>query len=179
MTCIVGKVSKGSVTIGGDSAAVEGYFINARNDPKVFRNGDFLFGFTSSFRMGQLLQYSFKPPARGKLDVDTYMRTKWIDALRKCLKDGGYARVIDNEDSAGTFLVGYKGRLFVVDSDFQVGESVDPYFACGCGRDVALGAMYAASSEFCDRQQVQLALEAAQAFSAGVREPFVIETIRS
>ena len=62
MTCIVGVVDNGKVYMGGDSAGVGGLCIETRKQPKVFRNGDFLIGYTDSFRMGQLLQYKMSPP---------------------------------------------------------------------------------------------------------------------
>ena len=57
MTCIVGLIDGRRVWMGGDSAGVSGLDITVRADAKVFRNGDFLIGFTSSFRMGQLLAF--------------------------------------------------------------------------------------------------------------------------
>ena len=48
--------------IGGDRAGVAGLSLTVRADEKVFQNGEFLMGFTTSFRMGQLLRYSLKPP---------------------------------------------------------------------------------------------------------------------
>ena len=60
MTCIVGLVHEGVVYIGGDSAGVGGMSLTVRADEKVFQNGEFLMGFTTSFRMGQLLRYSLK-----------------------------------------------------------------------------------------------------------------------
>ena len=54
MTCIVGLINKEnkSVTIGGDSSGLAGSDLTIRKDPKVFKNGDFIFGCTSSsFRM--------------------------------------------------------------------------------------------------------------------------------
>lgn len=62
MTCIVGVTHKGRVYMGGDSAGVSGLDLTVRKDQKVFRNGEFAIGFTSSFRMGQILQYVFFPP---------------------------------------------------------------------------------------------------------------------
>jgi hypothetical protein len=55
MTCIVGIVENGKVYMGGDAAGVNGYSVRVRKDPKLFKVGEFLFGYTSSFRMGQLL----------------------------------------------------------------------------------------------------------------------------
>jgi len=62
MTCIVGLVENGKVYIGGDSAGVAGLDITTRKDEKVFQKENMIFGFTSSFRMGQILRYSFKNP---------------------------------------------------------------------------------------------------------------------
>jgi len=62
MTCIVGIQHDGRVYIGGDSAGVAGYSITSRADAKVFTVGPYVMGFTSSFRMGQLLRYGLKAP---------------------------------------------------------------------------------------------------------------------
>src|SRR6266403_6271489 len=92
MTCIVGLVDGKSIVMGGDSAGVGGWDLTVRKDPKVFMNGPCIMGFTSSFRMGQLLQYKLKVPARKDgQDVFEFMATYFIDAVRDCLKLGGYA----------------------------------------------------------------------------------------
>ena len=178
MTCIVGIAEKGKVYIGGDSAGVdERYALMVRADRKVFKNEGFVFGFTSSFRMGQLLAHSLKPPRRHPdTDVYAYMVTDFVNAVRDCLKTGGFAERHNEAESAGTFLVGYAGRLFSIQNDYQVGENVDGFNACGCGDLIALGALYARQDgEPIDR--LKLALEAAERFSAGVRAPFHFEQI--
>jgi len=174
MTCIVGIVHNNRVYIGGDSAAVGGLSIVARNDRKVFVTGDFVMGFTSSFRMGQLLAFGFNPPKpRVGDDIMSYMVGDFIDAARARMKAGGFAKVVNGEDQGGTFLVGYKGRLFVVHGDFQVGESIHGYDAVGCGDDIALGAL-SASKGMAPRLRINQALKAAETHSAGVRAPFHI-----
>ena len=45
MTCIIGLVENSKVYIGGDSAGVAGYGLSVRADEKVFKKGDFIFGF--------------------------------------------------------------------------------------------------------------------------------------
>jgi hypothetical protein len=75
MTAIVGLVHKESVTIGGDSAGVSGLSLSVRADAKVFRKGRYLFGFTTSYRMGQLIRYSLQPP-KPKGDLDAFMATR-------------------------------------------------------------------------------------------------------
>ena len=177
MTCIVGIMDKGKVIIGGDSAGVSGYDLTVRADEKVFVNGEFIFGFTSSFRMGQLLRYRFKPPFhRPDVSIDEYMATDFVDSIRKCLKDGGFAKVENGEESGGTFLVGYRGQLFRIDSDYQVGKPLNGFDAVGCGELIARGALYA-TIDRPPNERLRIALEAAEEFSAGVRRPFVIKEI--
>jgi ATP-dependent protease HslVU (ClpYQ) peptidase subunit len=174
MTCIVGLIDKGKVYMGGDSAALSGYDINLSVHPKVFRNGPFLMGYTSSFRMGQLLQHALHAPERGVgQDVYAYMVTTFVDAVRQCLKDGGYARKHDEGEEGGTFLVAYAGRLFMIADDYQVHEAVGSYHAVGCGADYALGSMRVTASTK-PKQRIRMALETAAHFSAGVAGPFTI-----
>ncbi|MDR3582591.1 MAG: hypothetical protein P4L67_04930 [Candidatus Pacebacteria bacterium] len=176
MTCIAGLVYGKDVYVGGDSAAVGGLSLTVRSDEKVFLNGDMLFGFTSSFRMGQILRYGFTPPKLHQGDdVYEYMVTRFVDAVRERFRSAGHLSVDRGQESAGTFLVGFQGRLFRIDSDFQVGESLDRYDAVGCGQDIALGCLYAVkrSDGFKSPEKaILLSLEAAEAHSAGVRKPF-------
>ena len=178
MTAIVGLARNGKVFIGGDSAGVSGLDLTVRADTKVFRNGPFLFGFTTSFRMGQLIRYSLRPP-KPKGDLDRFMTTKFVDALRGCLKDGGWARKESDREEGGTFLVGARGQLFTVHSDYQVGRAADGFAAAGCGDQVALGALYASGSTgLKPRARLLVALSAAERFSAGVRGPFVCLSLK-
>lgn len=179
MTCIVGLVHNAQVLIGGDSAGVdtERLSLVVRNDRKVFRNGDFLMGFTSSFWMGQLLAFDFNPPKpRVGIDVMAYMVTDFIDAARERMKSGGFARVKDSAEEGGTFLVGYSGRLFRISDDFQVGESSHGFDACGCGGMIALGSLRSTRTWTDPILRVKEALECAETFSAGVRAPFFLVT---
>ena len=181
MTCIVGYVDEDdTVWMGGDSAGVSGLDINVRKDKKVFKNGDFLMGFTSSFRMGNLLQYKFRPPEQECDDVFEYMCTDFIDGVRECFENGGFIKKSSDVESGGIFLVGYRGRLFRIDNDFQVGENVAPYAAVGCGEDYAYGSLYTTKmlenwvGPHNGYDAIRVALEAAENFSTGVRGPFTI-----
>lgn len=177
MTCIVGLVNEGKVYMGADSAGVGGLDIVTRKDPKVFLNGEFLIGYTTSFRMGQILRYSFSPPKpREGVEPYKYMCTEFIDTLITALKDKGFAKVDNNVVRGGVFLVGYRGSLFIIESDFQVGEVYKNYDSVGCGYAYALGSLYSTEKAgIGPKARVKLALAAAQEFSAGVREPFLIE----
>ncbi len=175
MTCIVGLVDNGIVYLGGDSAGVNvenNVSLTVRADRKVFRNGPFIMGFTSSFRMGQLLEHAFKPPARKKgEDIYRYMVTRWVDAVRECLRAGGVAEITNETETGGTFLVGYEGRLFQIQDDYQVAEVADPFDACGCGGLVAAGSLYSSIGSN-PVERIATALAAAERLNGGVRAPF-------
>lgn len=175
MTCIAGLVDEGRVWIGGDSAGTTGWDLTVRADRKVFRNGPYVMGFTDSFRMGQLLRHGFAAPAPAEspADLEEFMATTFIDAVRERLKAGGWARKDSEQESGGTFLVGVRGRLFEVESDYQVGERVDGYAAVGCGGQVAHGALFANRGRL-PVDRIVMALAAAERFSAGVRRPFAV-----
>jgi len=176
MTCIVGFISNKEVYIGGDSAGVSGLNITPRKDSKVFKRGNFLIGYTSSFRMGQLLRFKLTVPTQPPEISDyEYMCTHFIDAVRKCLKNGGYSTVNDNKEEIGTFLVGYKTKLYMIEDDLQVAESYYNYESVGCGSQYAKGALnildqVGISPEFI----IEKALETAVKFNGGVRPPFII-----
>ena len=165
--------------MGADSAGVADLEITRRADPKVFINGPFIMGFTSSFRMGQLLHYalpSLNPP-QGKA-LECFMIRDFILAVRKTLSLGGTAKIENQVESGGTFMVGVQGRLFTIFSDFQVAESLKSYEAIGCGASYAKGTLYVTESleiyKPYPRLRVMRALEAAEEFSAGVAKPFKV-----
>ncbi len=177
MTCIIGLVKNNQVVLGADSAAVGGYSLELRGDTKVFRmiNEDFIIGYTSSFRMGQLLRFYCKPREQKVGEDDyAYMCTGFIDAVRDCLKAGGYTKVKENTEEGGTFIIGYHRNIYIVYSDFQVGIPLAKFTACGCGADIALGAVAALydNNNLTPLQIVDRALKIAESYSAGVRGPF-------
>ncbi|BEH18870.1 hypothetical protein [Burkholderia pseudomallei] len=178
MTCIVAVKHETGIYMGADSAAVGGWTVWDRLDPKIYRVGPFLIGFTTSYRMGQLLGHSFSVPDHLEgVDTFAFMCTTFVDAVRECLKKGGFALRENEREEAGTFLCAYRGRVFRVESDYQIGESATNFDACGCGQEFALGSLYSTSGME-PEQRVRTALCAAQRFSAGVREPFLIEVAR-
>lgn len=187
MTCIVGFLHKDTVYLAGDSAGTDDDFSqHIRKDPKVFQNGPFIFGFTSSFRMGQIIMSSKFKPWKQKADQSDYdyMITDFVDALREAFKEGGYLQKREEGDEVGgTFLVGYKGQLYYIEDDFQVGIVYDPYLSVGCGRDLALGSLFTQTREENEWNEdnimdiLILSLDAASHFSAGCKPPYNIISI--
>lgn len=176
MTCIVAIVEDGVVTMGADSLSsdVRRYDVRILKTPKLFENGPFLIGYTTSWRMGQLLQYRLGIEVRHPdTDATEFMATTFVDAVRRCLKEGGWAEKEKEQETGGTFLVGYEGHLFYVQDDYSVLESADGFDACGSGDRHALAALHATGGKSA-RERITLALEAAERFTAYVRRPWHI-----
>jgi ATP-dependent protease HslVU (ClpYQ) peptidase subunit len=179
MTCIVAVKKGEKVIMGGDSAGVAGYVTRPVARPKVFCVGEYVIGYTSSFRMGQILEFGFTPPVLyPNDDVFKEMVARFIPDLRKALRDGGWVKTDNGQEHGGSFIVGIRGRVFEVHGDFQVFEPLDGISAVGCGEEFALGSLAASEEAGVEpRESVMRALKAAARFSGGVCEPFhVIET---
>ena len=179
MTCIVAIAQNGTVYMGSDHAASDDKsgWIMSRKEPKCFKVGQYAIAFTDSFRMGQILQYSWSPPkyipTKTNSGLDKFMRTKFIDSVKVAFKDHGFGDIGGtDEDTGGIFIVGLEGRIFVVDEDFHVGENVINYMAEGSGGMFALGALHATKNQKNPKMRMKLALEAAAEFSMSVSAPF-------
>ena len=145
MTVIIGYADGKNVWMVGDDVACNGEFNECISGSKVFKlNDNMLIGCTSSFRMGQILQYGIKIPSIKKgEDVDKYMRTSFIDKIIDTFEKSNYSKISNNEATGGTFLVGFFSRIFTVQNDFSVMEYKSPFASVGCGYQYALASMEA------------------------------------
>lgn len=163
---------KGKVYIGGDSLGSNGFTQEIRREPKVFENGEFLIGGTSSFRMLDLLKWKFNPPTvKNGDDLHKFMCTEFVDAVRKLFVDNGYCIDSSSDWKSGVFLVGIHGRLFMIGEDFQVAEY--DYIACGSGEYHALGCLYN-SKRVKPEEDLVKAMECAEHFVVSVKRPFYV-----
>jgi hypothetical protein len=129
--------------------------------------------------MGNLLRFSLKVPVQKRNQQDfEYMCTTFIDTVRRCFTKGGFLAKDSGDggrEAGEQFLVGYRGMLYGVDVDFQVGINARGFDAVGCGGDFAQGALFATRGlGMLSRKRVELALQAAVEFSGGVRPPFIL-----
>ena len=185
MTCIVALINENKVFLGGDAAASDDKsgLIFQRTDPKVFKVGQFGIGFVDSFRMGQILQYSWTPPVykptAGYRNLDKFLRTRFVESVKEAFKENGYGNQnpgTEDGDEGGIFLITVQGagRIFSMDSDFHIGEADVQYMAEGAGQELALGSLYSTAQVKTPRKRVRMALEAAAKFNMSVRPPFTI-----
>lgn len=144
MTCIAGLIDeKGLGHIASDSLGSNGYNKDIYKNRKIFRKGDLLIGYTSSFRMGQLLEHTLKLPAR-KVDQSTenYMYVDFINSIRDLMKGNGYMRIDNNTEKIGVFLIVVDGSIFKMQDDLSLLESEDGFDACGSGEDYATAVLH-------------------------------------
>lgn len=177
MTCIVGIEHGGGVLIGGDSAATAGWRQTIRADQKVFITGPYVMGYTGSPRAAQLLRYRLNVSAPDTWDVDRFIATTFIDAVRATFKEGGLAKIESSQEGTGgsAFLIGIKGRLYAIYDDYQFSRAVAGHLAVGCGDEIALGSLHTtARFNLPPRTRAEYALQASAAISAGVAAPFTI-----
>lgn len=176
MTCIVGIEHRGGVILGADSlASASDWTCHIESTSKLVRSDAYIFGFTSSFRMGDILRHHVAlpgPPAgatEGKLL--RHMVRAVVPVLRAAFKDGGWATTKDGAEVGGHFPIGVGGRLFCVQSEYQVLRSAHGYAAVGVCDGIAKGALAATEGQP-PRVRLRKALLAAERHCVGVRGPF-------
>lgn len=136
MTCIVGIEFDDRVILGGDIQGTGGNHKIVHTQPKVFSKKGVVFGYTSSYRFGQILEHGLPDPVVPK-DTDEIYR--WIIAvlvpdIKHALRDSGY-------DGGGNCLIGVRSQLWEMQTDFSVLRSTRGYNAVGSGSEYALGSI--------------------------------------
>lgn len=175
MTCIVWIKNKDTVLIWWDSAGVFWNNLTIRKDNKVFQVWNFIFGCTSSFRMIDILKYSFIPPELWQKSIEEYMATDFVDEIRKVFKEKWYTEINNNRENWWKFLVwtifNWEPRLFTIDWDFQIWESLFNCSAIWCWEEYALGCLYNEKGDDI-KKSCENALKTAEYFSTWVVWPF-------
>lgn len=178
MTAIVGVSDGTKVVMGGDNLGSNDWNCawNLKS-PKIFKSGAFVIGLTGSPRIQQLMQYKLDlEDDPRKVDPLEFMCVDFVDRLRAMLGENGCREQKDSIDGVADrswAMVAFRGRIFVVQSNFQVMERAEAYDAIGCGGDYALASLHeTADREMPLSERVVRALNCAAKFSSGVRPPF-------
>lgn len=187
MTCIVAVTDGQKLVFGADSIGLgPNPHRQIRKDPKIFAVGHFLIGFTTSFRMGQVLMHSEFPTPPMTVDADKALRfmvRELVPSAKGFLEAGGFTRSISETQPegyqetrhamGGTFIVGFDGHLFGVQADYSVAMLETPYMAIGAASLPALGALAAtADLDLSLEERARLALEAAELHTKSCCRPF-------
>ena len=166
MTCIVAIADGDNVYMASERGLSDDDVITAMSVPKIRQNDKYLIGYADSPGTGQLLHWMALPtPPRA--NIDKFMRTTWVTAVRKALNDSG----VDLKDNAhASFLVGVSGKLFFVDTvDWQVSEC--EYMSIGSGSSIALGSLYTTASWKSPEKRAYTAVSAAIELSPSCKGP--------
>lgn len=180
MTCIAAIAQNGVVYMAADAAASDekSGWILTRKDPKVFKVGQYGVAFTDSFRMGQILQYSWTPPkytpTKTNAGLTKFMQTKFVDSVKEAFRGQGFGSVSvpGQEDEGGIFIIGVEGRIFVMEDDFHIAENTINYMAEGSGGAFALGSLHTTKNQKNPKMRLKAALEASAEFTMSVKAPF-------
>lgn len=139
MTCIVGievkeKNGLGKVVIGGDTQGSSWSHKATYTQPKVFEKNGIVFGYTTSYRFGQLIEHALRDMATPKGDVYAWLVQVLVPSIRAALTDGGW-------EGGGTCIIGARGEVWTLQDDFSVLRSTCGYSAVGSGCEYALGCL--------------------------------------
>lgn len=169
MTCIAAMVYGNEVFMAGDLMGSNGFTKKTYTDSKVFKNGDFVIGYTSSFRMGQLLQFNWSQPPRVEgLSDREYLQLDVIESMRTMFNTYGYGVKDGLEDIGGNFLIGYNGSLYEMQPNFSVLKN-DDFAAIGSGQYHAEAVLATLINEDCAPTEVlSKAIETAARFTTSV-----------
>ena len=176
MTCIATWIEDGNVYMAADSASSYKSSIKPRKDPKMFLRDNMLFGFTTSYRMGQILMHKLVIPKQHSAQTAFhFMCTDFIDEVKTTLKNNDWIEYDGSKVRVAPFIVGYKGAVYHIYGDMQVEIPKFNFDAIGCAEELALAALYATRNKIWSPElRLMTALETAEMFCTDVRRPFEI-----
>lgn len=179
MTCIIGieVPETGRVLLGADTLMSTTRMKSTVTDSKLFYFGDTLIGFAGSIRQKQILKYMDQSMGIASPFPIEYLIKNIVEPYRIALETAN-AVTLNNgtADHESEFLIGYKGKVYHVATDFSVTRSVRGYEVIGAGEYFAHGALEAFKNEKSAEDRLMEALRIAALFSPWVAEPF--ETMR-
>jgi hypothetical protein len=117
----------------GDKCGSNGFTKDLYVKPKIFRRDDLAFGYTSSFRMGQILEYSTISKDLPDWTEEKNVYTSFVNWAKTAMKDGGFLEEKSGVISGGSFIF-YNGKsLYEVQDDFSLLVPEDGLLAVGSG----------------------------------------------
>jgi ATP-dependent protease HslVU (ClpYQ) peptidase subunit len=175
MTCIVAVKHNKKIYMGGDRCLsdYESSFYMPTTDPKIFKKDNMVIGYAGSVRMGKVIKYDFEPPKSNVRNLEKYMNIDFINALRECLERNNLKldSVSPERNDVADLIIGMRGRIFIVEDDWQVTEHTYDYLSIGSGSPYALGSLHS-TADLPPNERVEKALKAADQFSITVCQPF-------
>lgn len=182
MTCIVAIEDNNKVIMGGDRLGSNGYTGAPVSESKVFKKGGVMIGYTSSFRMGQLLQHALEIPALpAEINLDKWVAIDFMQAIRKAYKDNGWDKEKDGAAEGGSFLLAIGNRCYEIQDDYSYIRHISGEYAVGSGKHYALGSLRSTRGRATATKRIIESLETAAEYVVSVSAPFDVHesTMRS
>ena len=147
MTCIIAieaidqQSGKNVVVMAGDWQATGNYIKQNVTKSKIFSHSNLLFGYTATFRFGQLVEHCLNnntliPPSNAS-DNYKWLVVTFVPALIKTLESNRY----DASLKGVGLLIGINGEVWEVQSDFSVLRNSLGFNSVG-HNDIALVSMH-------------------------------------
>ncbi len=181
MTCVAAVVSGDTILAGADSAAGMGEEIYRLDEPKVFVREPYLLGYCGSLRIGQILRHRVELPEPPESeDLTPFLVRELVPAVRRAVEEEGAAgegKAFLGEKTV--ILIGWRGKLWTLGTDLSIFPAGADFVAIGSGRPRSYGAFHALAAAGVEpaRRRLELALEAAAAYTSNVRAPFHFVTL--
>ena len=171
MTCIAVLKTENTIWMAGDRGASDEDTILPLTAPKVFKIGQYLIGYAGSMD-GERIRHNFKPPVPKTKDIEKFMYTEFLVALRNFYE----AWWVDvSKDSDFGMIICVNGQMYEHNAvDMSLTTYNADYLTMGSGSQIALGALYATSNQKNGKRRVQLAVEAAIKYSTSCIGPIDI-----
>lgn len=178
MTCILGYADGKNVWIGGDSAAQNGSWDRQTFlESKVFRCGDLLFGGSGSLRICQVIRELLILPVNDGDNDQNYLIAIVIPEMINLLEKY-QLKLNDKEEGSTAFLIGYRGKIYKMTSDWAVYAATDQICKVGNGGDTARGAFTALLDQGITIDEIEKymieAMKIAGRFDLSVAPPYTV-----
>lgn len=197
MTIIIGLVDEyKQIHFACDSCAtdMEGEQIESYKNQKIFQNDEYILGVSGSFRIMDILKFSFGTMSYSNyffeqtenikeniteefctLKKMQFMVQVFIPDLIKCLKKN---KALTNKEGVvsmdGNILVGFDGTIFCIDSDFQVGCGSHDFMVIGSASEPARGSLLNSYYSHQDpHDSLCFALLASKKYTKNIKGPFL------
>lgn len=143
MTVIVAVTDGSNVYMGSDSAISSDKDVFGLKTEKIIKKDGLLIGVSGVLRGLQLLKYNWDIPEQpSSMSNEEYIITMIVQDIKGIFNFHGYSLLDDNQEIHDShYLIGYRGSIFTLDSNYQVFETNKQYAAIGSGAYFALGAL--------------------------------------
>jgi 20S proteasome alpha/beta subunit len=178
MTCVIGMIKiGGGVIFGADSEMSDGYEKSITADSKVFIKKDVAFGMCGEMLFLQLLKYHLEIPMRPKdITDEEYIVKHLVANIKTTFKEqNGSLEINDRRHFYGSVLIGYRSKIYELQSNFQVIRTKERFVCIGSGGAHARASMLTSQrTVWTEKTRIRLALNVSSKCAVGVSGPFKI-----